>query len=330
MATTGLFHYFIPLVATHNGYSSILSRMIASRAICLLDGRERLVSFKPYSKSTKDAKREAKRVVLGEASMAHPSKANLWRDIEKSEGEDAFRHYLAKGVGQDAFFASPDGLIVVADGVGSWDDGAKVARLSRLLVNNIAKSYSQFPKEPAKLIKMAVEGIPQDLLQNGSTTVTVGVIDGSTLRIANIGDSGFRVYRPGRGIVYATAEQQHFANCPFQLGGESSDRPESAQSYEFGILPGDVIIAASDGLFDNVHDTEISECIAAKASSTPAEIAKRLLSLTSEFAYPTESTTDSAGKRVSPFAKRYNLDDWSGGKPDDITIVVGVPSDELY
>ena len=325
MATTGLFHYFTPLIATHTGYGGIYSRMIASRAVCLLDGREKLISFKPYSKSRKSAKR----FVVGEASMAHPSKIDLWRDIEKSEGEDAFKHYLAKGVGQDAFFASPDGLIVVADGVGSWADGAKVARLSRLLVDNIAKSYSQFPEEPAKLIKKAIEAIPQDLLQHGSTTVTVGVITDSTLRVANVGDSGFRVYRPGRGIVHATAEQQHFANCPFQLGGASSDPPESAQSYEFSILPGDLIIAASDGLYDNVYDKEISECIAAKAFSTPAEIARRLLSLTSDFAYPTESTTNSARKRLSPFAKRNNLDGWSGGKPDDITIVVGVPNDEL-
>lgn len=81
--------------------------------------------------------------------------------------------------------------------------------------------------------------------------------ENSTVYTANIGDSGFIVVRKGH-IIHRSEEQQHYFNTPFQLSlpppGQNvlSDSPESADSLSFPVEDGDVILAATDGVFDNV------------------------------------------------------------------------------
>lgn len=81
--------------------------------------------------------------------------------------------------------------------------------------------------------------------------------ENSTVYTANIGDSGFIVVREGQ-IIHRSEEQQHYFNTPFQLSlpppGQNvlSDSPESADTLSFPVRNGDVILAATDGVFDNV------------------------------------------------------------------------------
>ena len=85
-------------------------------------------------------------------------------------------------------------------------------------------------------------------------------LDGNILKVANLGDSGFRVVRHGK-VVLASPAQEHYFNCPFQLGyaplSEDIDSASEAQEFEFEIQPGDLVIVGSDGLFDNVFDEDI-------------------------------------------------------------------------
>lgn len=83
--------------------------------------------------------------------------------------------------------------------------------------------------------------------------------ENSTLYTANIGDSGYMVVRRGR-IIHRSEEQQHYFNTPFQLslpppGYQAdvlSDRPDSASTDNFPVEDGDVILVATDGVFDNL------------------------------------------------------------------------------
>lgn len=66
------------------------------------------------------------------------------------------------------------------------------------------------------------------------------------------------VVRKGE-IVHRSEEQQHYFNTPFQLsvpppghGNVLSDSPESADTLSFPVKDGDVILVATDGVFDNV------------------------------------------------------------------------------
>jgi protein phosphatase PTC7 len=95
----------------------------------------------------------------------------------------------------------------------------------------------------------------------GSSTACVLILnrETSTVYTANIGDSGFIVVRKGE-IVHKSEEQQHYFNTPFQLslpppGNQNrvlSDSPESADRNSFPVEDGDVILVATDGVFDNV------------------------------------------------------------------------------
>lgn len=87
----------------------------------------------------------------------------------------------------------------------------------------------------------------------------------------NLGDSGLIVIRDGS-IVFATKEQQHYFNCPFQVGSgvgsDSVDTPQMGDAIEFQVLPGDCIVLATDGLWDNAFPHEIVATVAAQASSS--------------------------------------------------------------
>lgn len=342
--------------------SVLTRRFVARKAVCLLDGTETtdqqqqqrtFSSLVPSSgDSPKTTSMKSVPLAVGFAAFPHPTKAELWNKIEEMDKplravidkgnketdktsddrvvvngpENGLRNlYVAHGAGQDAYYVHQDGLLAVADGVGAWADGEAVARLSRLLIGNIATCFLDSPeRDPVKLVRKSYDLLPKELLKSASTTVVVGVIDAQSgvLNIANLGDSGIRVARPGRGIVFATSEQQHFDNCPFQLGGGSTDMPEHAKVYALNVVPGDIVIAASDGLFDNLFDHEIEQSV--KGIDDPSKIAHRLLELAIEVTYPTESSTFAGKPRLSPFAKKYNLANWIGGKPDDISVVVGV------
>lgn len=83
----------------------------------------------------------------------------------------------------------------------------------------------------------------------------------SSIYTANIGDSGFMVVRGGH-VVHRSEEQQHYFNTPYQLsvpppahsGQVLSDSPDSADTSDFAVENGDVILLATDGVFDNVPD----------------------------------------------------------------------------
>merc|ERR1712071_268565 len=95
----------------------------------------------------------------------------------------------------------------------------------------------------------------------GSSTACILVLDhlSNKLFTVNIGDSGFLVVRKGR-VVHKSEEQQHYFNAPFQLslpppghdGSALNDSPESANQSQFAVEDGDVILLATDGVFDNV------------------------------------------------------------------------------
>ena len=64
----------------------------------------------------------------------------------------------------------------------------------------------------------------------GSCTACIVMLDGATLRAANLGDSGFLVLRNNQ-IVFRSPSQQHQFNFPYQLGGPGSkgDSPQAAE-----------------------------------------------------------------------------------------------------
>ena len=103
---------------------------------------------------------------------------------------------------------------------------------------------------PVALLHEAYEATQstEDLL--GTTTACVVTLcDSGTIRGANLGDSGFMLFRPdpaaaggrgGRGplqLLFRSEDQQHSFNFPFQLGTDSSDRPADSATWQTQAQP---------------------------------------------------------------------------------------------
>lgn len=79
------------------------------------------------------------------------------------------------------------------------------------------------------------------------------------LYVTNLGDCQIMVLRPpGQEVIYKTTEQWHWFDCPRQLGTNSPDSPkENAVTDTVNLQVGDVVLAMSDGVIDNLWEHEI-------------------------------------------------------------------------
>ncbi|XP_042482317.1 probable protein phosphatase 2C 80 [Macadamia integrifolia] len=81
--------------------------------------------------------------------------------------------------------------------------------------------------------------------------------DDNCIHYASVGDSGFIVIR-GEEIIFSSPSQQRRFNYPFQLGKHShSDNPSVACESKVEVEEGVIIVAGTDGLFDNLFQEEI-------------------------------------------------------------------------
>lgn len=82
------------------------------------------------------------------------------------------------------------------------------------------------------------------------------------LFVTNLGDCKVLVVRPrneqNEQVVYRTKEQWHWFDCPRQLGTNSPDTPrENAVLDKVDLEVGDIVLAMSDGVTDNLWEHEI-------------------------------------------------------------------------
>lgn len=257
------------------------------------------------------------RLAAGSASIPHPDK-------------------VAKG-GEDAWFASSEGLGVF-DGVGGWASvGVDPGLYSKELARRTQGWMGEFGQGGA--VKALEKAVGEVEAIGSSTACVVGLVQGENggearLYGVNLGDSGLLLIRDGA-IVFATKEQQHYFNCPFQVGsGQGSDMvdtPQMGDVIDVAVYPGDVAVLSSDGILDNLFPHEILATVAEHtpkpASLFPAKSpappdAARVAQALADFAL--DVALDE--RRQSPFA--VNAQDaghiYRGGKIDDITCVVAV------
>jgi len=160
----------------------------------------------------------------------------------------------------------------------------------------------------------------------GSTTATIVTVDPASepgytlLKGANVGDSGVTVVRQGEDgrpfVAYKTIPQMHYFNCPFQLGGASPDTTDLATKIRVPLLTGDIVVLASDGVYDNVYESQILDLIEATQGQTAEVMAQAIVGYARQVqedpnAYvPYGVEAAAAGKP------------WTGGKLDDTCALV--------
>eukprot|EP00064_Thunnus_orientalis_P000401 superscaffoldBa00000019_g401 len=236
-------------------------------------------------------------------------------------GKDFRKGILKKGMcyGDDACFIarhrSAD-VLGVADGVGGWRDyGVDPSQFSGTLMKTcerLVKEGRFVPSNPVGVLTTSY----YELLQN------------KVPLLANLGDSGFLVVRGGE-VVHRSDEQQHYFNTPFQLsiappgaeGAVLSDSPDAADSSSFDVQLGDIILTATDGLFDNMPDYMILQELK-KLKNTNYESIQQTARSIAEQAHVLAYDPN----YMSPFAQ-FACDNGlnvRGGKPDDITVLLSI------
>jgi len=83
------------------------------------------------------------------------------------------------------------------------------------------------------------------------------------LYVTNLGDSQILVIRPkDQEVLFKTTEQWHWFDCPRQLGTNSPDTPEkNAVMDKVDVEEGDVVLAMSDGVVDNLWEHEVVQTV---------------------------------------------------------------------
>lgn len=229
--------------------------------------------------------------------------------------------------GEDAFFVSSDDgeVIVVADGVSGWaEKNVDPALFSRELVANVSSLVGnvEVNDDPRILIK----GAHAATSSIGSATVLVSVFKNGILKIGSVGDCGLRVIRKGQ-MIFSTFPLEHYFDCPYQLSSESV-----TQTYLDAIVStvnlqvGDTIVMGSDGLFDNIFDQEIVSVVTtnddvSNAAKALADLARNH-SVDTKFDSPFSLEARARGFDVPWWKKVFGMK-FTGGKLDDITVIVG-------
>nr|BCL66240.1 hypothetical protein [Volvox reticuliferus] len=256
--------------------------------------------------------------------------------------------------GEDAHFISDygGGAIGVADGVGGWQEsGVNPADYSRTLMQ-LARAYLE-GKDVFEDLAASRHGVivdPRGALEAahmntkvpGSATACIMQLDqsNSVLAAANLGDSGFVVIRDGRELV-RSKPLQHYFDCPLQFGAfpefvEATDTADMADIYSIALRPGDVIVAGSDGLWDNCYLEEIISLLPkvptdVQASAEAIAAAARRHASDAEYASPYTREALSQGLDLPWWDKllgmsfkggKVHLKQLTGGKMDDITVLV--------
>ncbi|TVU48111.1 hypothetical protein EJB05_07734 [Eragrostis curvula] len=221
--------------------------------------------------------------------------------------------------GEDAYFIAHDGWFGVADGVGQWSfEGINAGLYARELMDGCkrfveSQGASQMSTEEV-LAKAADEA-----RSPGSSTVLVAHFDGQVLHASNIGDSGFLVIRNGE--IYTKSKPMTYGfNFPLQI--EKGDDPlKLVQKYAIDLQEGDVIVTATDGLFDNVYEEEVAGVVSKslEADLKPTEIAEFLAARAKEV-----GRTGFGSSPFSDAARDAGYLGYSGGKMDDVTVVVSI------
>jgi len=222
--------------------------------------------------------------------------------------------------GEDAYFIAGNGWFGVADGVGQWSfEGINAGLYARELMDGcnkfVTENQGTSDLRPEQILSKAAD----EACSPGSSTVLVAHFDGQVLQASNIGDSGFLVIRNGE--VYEKSKPMVYGfNFPLQI--EKGDDPfKLVQNYTIDLEEGDVIVTATDGLFDNVYEHEVAAIISKslQADLKPTEIAEHLAAKAQE--------VGRSGTGRSPFsdaALSVGYLGFSGGKLDDIAVVVSI------
>eukprot|EP00667_Euglena_gracilis_P014280 EG_transcript_14791 len=229
--------------------------------------------------------------------------------------------YSSVHCGEDSFLCSQS-LLAVADGVSAWHAiGVDPALFPNALLKAVQEELARgATTDPVALMSCALEATRKEV-PKGSCACTIAHLDPASgiLHTATMGDCSLLVVRQGT-VVHRTQEMVFGFDTPYLLTTDplapAEVQPAASKVYHFQTQPNDIVVVASDGLFDNMQDTKIVEVLTQCKGQSPAQALKEKALAVSQ-----------SPEGVTPFAVAAYIAGFKGaqgGHPDDITVIVGL------
>ena len=214
---------------------------------------------------------------------------------------------------EDNFAVDPElGLLLVADGMGGHNSGEVASDIASKTIVEFARrmlggAKSQLPEggtaslsPRGRQLEYFVKTANTMIYEKGrefpknagmGTTVVAALVDGKSLTVAHVGDSRLYVWRGGeltqltedhslvgeqvkRGqITAAEASRSNLQNILTRALGAEGDVQVDVADHP--LLPGDLVLLATDGLSKMVPDDEVARTIAAEV--TPQAVVDALI-----------------------------------------------------
>jgi PPM family protein phosphatase len=196
------------------------------------------------------------------------------------------------------------GLLVVADGMGGHNSGEVASALATKTIREFARKMLGGPRPVvpdgdarglsarARQLEHFVKSANTVIYEKGrafpndagmGTTVVAALVDGATITVAHVGDSRAYLFRNGRlsaltedhslvgdqvrrGLISAAdASRSSLQNILTRALGAEKD--VDVDVAEHPLLPGDVLLLASDGLMKMVDDEQVARTVAQSSSA---------------------------------------------------------------
>ncbi|TYG80757.1 hypothetical protein ES288_D02G241300v1 [Gossypium darwinii] len=222
--------------------------------------------------------------------------------------------------GEDAYFIACQNWLGVADGVGQWSfEGISVGVYAKELMENCERIVSDRNGVPITDPVEILNRSAANTQSCGSSTVLVAYFDDQALHVANIGDSGFMIIRNGA-VFKRPSPMVYELAFPVQIA--RGDQPSDfVEVYKVDLYEKDVIITATDGLFDNLYERDIVSIVSKslQESLRPQEIAELLATRAQEV-----GQLSLVRSPLSDEVQAAGYVGYRGGKLDDVTVIVSL------
>ncbi len=181
------------------------------------------------------------------------------RDVIKINDNPKFNE-----CGEDSYFSN-DRCIGICDGVGGWNNyyvnPALIARQMCLNANDFSKQIL----DPLEIMEYSYKKIiNNNEIECGSTTCCILSIHNNVIISANIGDSGYIIIRDNKVVFTSNIHRdgntstKQLAVIPKRFSKLDciKNNPDESIIDTFTVENNDIIIMATDGLWDNICDID--------------------------------------------------------------------------
>eukprot|EP00816_Leptocylindrus_hargravesii_P009363 CAMPEP_0196819800 /NCGR_PEP_ID=MMETSP1362-20130617/72186_1 /TAXON_ID=163516 /ORGANISM="Leptocylindrus danicus, Strain CCMP1856" /LENGTH=514 /DNA_ID=CAMNT_0042198405 /DNA_START=223 /DNA_END=1767 /DNA_ORIENTATION=+ len=210
----------------------------------------------------------------------------------------------------------------VFDGVSGADkeDGKPLYSTTLAEQMNLRVGMKGLSMEEMTAIMTEVAELADECATGASTALSASVGEDNKLRVLNVGDCKLVLLRNGA-VAARTKDIVHYFDCPYQMGGESPDRPKDGTKLVTQVKKGDTIVMGSDGIFDNLSESRICEIITENSWSPKLPlVVKKIIDEARLISFDETAETPYAKEAKKNRYEEYM--DGLGGKLDDVSCIV--------